>query len=185
MIGLEEKMQSMCAHTCIRDGLSDIINKCQFQNTITLVKMDSFQNFLPNTLNEIRDGTLTWMMAERKSDLLWPNYNAIVSAASCSVIHLCLESCSPETTATYWIIRLPYQSPQAVTGLCFPKHLSDDPFINGLMNCNVLWLWSNHNCACLQWRPVHVQLCLHCTESFSGRGLCNYSSRLVKIELLW
>lgn len=131
---------------------------------------DSFQNALPNTLNEIRDGTLTWMMAERKSDLLWPNYNAILSAASCSVIHLCLEGCSPETIATYWIISLPYQSPQAVTGLLFLKHLSDDPFINGLMNCNVLWLWSNHNCTRLQWRPVLVQLCLNFTESFSERA---------------
>lgn len=27
---------------------------------------------------------------------------------------------------------------RAVTGLLFLKHLSDDPFINGLMNCNVL-----------------------------------------------
>lgn len=83
----------------------------------------------------------------------------------------CLQCCSLGATITYWIIWLSHQSPRAVTGLHLPKHLSDHPLINGLMNCTVLWLWSNHNCICLQWRLSLVPLCLRVSESFPGKWL--------------
>lgn len=58
----------------------------------------------------------------------------------------------------------------AATGLHLPQHLSDHPLINGLMNCTVLWLWSNYNCICLQRRLSLFPFCLGLSISFSGGG---------------
>lgn len=58
----------------------------------------------------------------------------------------------------------------AATGLHLPQHLSDHPLINGLMNCTVLWLWSNYNCICLQWRLSLFPFCLGLAKSSSGGG---------------
>lgn len=119
-----------------------------------------------NTINRFRGRTLLQVIAQRKSELFWPNYGFLFCDTSLFVMLQCRGHNH----------LLDYMAITSITLCC------DWPPLTKAFNWSSshkwadelhrprLRLWSNHNCICLQWRLSLVPSCLLLSESFSGGG---------------
>lgn len=129
----------------------------------TVIDPDNFSNTMLNSINQAIGRNLRWVIVQWKSIY----FCQIMAFLSPNILFVMLQHRGHNHLLDYMAMT---SITHSATGLHLPQHLSDHPLINGLMNCTVLWLWSNYNCICLQWRLSLFPFCLGLSKSFFRGG---------------